>query len=40
MGLLAIVDLFNGDHQEASQKFVMAFGIVGVGHKIEKSGKK
>lgn len=37
MVLLAVVDAANGDFDAAGSKVMAALGLVGLGHKIEKS---
>ena len=40
IGILGIVDIFgNGDVEAGVQKLVEALALVGVAHKIEKTGK-
>lgn len=36
---LAIVDISNGDYEAALTKIASAGGLIGIGHKIEKSGE-
>lgn len=36
---LSIVDISNGDYEAALTKFASAGGLVGIGHKVEKSNQ-
>ncbi len=37
--ILGVVDIVNGDTEQGVQKIVLALGMVGFGHKMEKGGK-
>ena len=38
--LLAVVDFFNGEYQQAVEKLTAAGGLIGIGRKIEKGQAK
>lgn len=38
--ILGIIDISNGDYEQAIAKFAAAGGLVGIGHKVEKGQGK
>jgi len=38
--ILAGVDITNGDYESAATKLSAAWGLYGIGHKVEKGAKK